>query len=512
MRMKGTGRIVAAGIAVAVMLASGGCRAKKDALAVLGPEEFFRSGLAALSGSVPDSGRRSVSEWQHRHTGILFVFKDNIITGESETRFMGVDFTDSSFRDWLRLSSPRIVMVKGNGLPDIEVYLEPGKTLHLIPDSSSAGFTFSGDLGRVNTEIQEAPSIAGLEEIDRRIASDSAFSPAMAYEMYEAADSVWRIGLLEYLSRNNISETGRHVLSNAPVFRKAYWLMANEEFLSPRTADDYSALRDALLVDDPYLMAQKWPGGLVRTLASSALLKRLGEGERGDGKTADYKEAVMRYMRRYDEMGKMLGVSGMPRLAQLAVARTLCVGGVLKRSEHLQAALAIVDAVASSYIPDEEIRSEVERYARRLFKADRYVVKDTPEGKMLKGILAPYAGKRVVLDFWTYSCRPCLNSMRDTREIRERHRGNPDWTIVYVTGANVTDENQYREVAEKYLAGDETVFLDSDSYKRLTAMFDVQEVPWMVLFDRDGSVLDEHYRPEPGFADLIEGRLPSEVR
>lgn len=106
--------------------------------------------------------------------------------------------------------------------------------------------------------------------------------------------------------------------------------MLNEKFLEPESPEDYTPLREALLTDDNYIMAQKWPSGLVKNLASSSLLSRMGENA-GKSRARDYKDAVMKYMKRYDAMNMFLGVSGMPMLAQLAVARTLCKGDFLKK-------------------------------------------------------------------------------------------------------------------------------------------------------------------------------------
>ncbi len=483
-------RIFVAMAVMAVVLCS--CRGKKEALAVLSEEEFFTSGLAEISGRLVNDDRFG-NERMNRLAGAIFFYKDDIVTGESHFRSFDADFGDKSFHDWIRIPSPRIVMTRGNHVVAPDIYLEGGKKLTMELDIKTGDCVFSGELGPVNRELNEAPKMTALDEINARIESDSTFTAAEAYALYEAADSIWRKELNAYLGSGKISEVGKRILGNAPVFQKAYWLMQNEAFLQPQSAADYAPLREALLVDDSYLMSQRWPGGLVKNLAMSDLLKRLGKEMHAE-KTSDYTTAVMRYMERFDELGRFLGVEGMPMLAQLAVARTLCTGGLLSRASGVEEALAIVDTVVNSYMPAAFVRNGVEGYAKRIFKNGRYEVRDTPEGKMLKKILAPYAGKHVIMDFWTNTCPPCIREMRDTREVREKYRGNPDWVMLFVTGEDVTPKEKYDEVVKKYLQGDETLLLDRDTYRRLTAMFDVGGVPHKVLFDRDGAVLDENYR------------------
>lgn len=486
-----------------VLLTMCGCRGKQEVLKVLDNEEFFTSGLAEFSGKI-DNARRAGSRKAHFHVGNLLIYKDDIITGESQFRSFSTDFDDAGFRDWLRLTSPRILTVKGyagNDLPD--VYLEPGKSLTMRLDAETGECIFSGELAQVNNDLARAPKMADLDEINRKMENDSTFAPAEARAMYEVSDSVWRKELDAYLESSDLSVVGRRILANYPVFQKAYWLMLNEKLLEPESPEDYTPLREALLTDDNYIMAQKWPSGLVKNLASSSLLSRMGENA-GKSTARDYKDAVMKYMKRYDAMNMFLGVSGMPMLAQLAVSRTLCKGGLLEKAKNVEEALAIVDTVAASYLPNPEVRKGVERYARQIFRKDRYEVRDTPEGKMLKGLLAKYAGKRVVLDFWASLCPPCLKEMAATRDVRVKFRDNPDWVVVYVTGEEITDRESYDKVVAKYLDGDESLYLDHEMYGRLTAMFDVGGYPHKVLFDRDGAVLQERYVFTPDWKGVEE--------
>ena len=54
-------------------------------------------------------------------------------------------------------------------------------------------------------------------------------------------------------------------------------------------------------------------------------------------------------------------------------------------------------------------------------------------------------------------------------------------------------KEDYDKICSKYLVGDETLLLDHATYGRLSALFEVGEVPRKILFGRDGEVIDEHY-------------------
>ncbi len=97
------------------------------------------------------------------------------------------------------------------------------------------------------------------------------------------------------------------------------------------------------------------------------------------------------------------------------------------------------------------------------------------------------------MDFWGYKCHPCLAEMRNTREARVSERGNPDWVIVYVTGEDTTPREEYERIVDKYLEGDETYLLNRNDHLRLTAMFEVTEIPRKVLIGRDGKIIDSEF-------------------
>lgn len=489
----GLWRGVAAGLVTAAAVLSGGCTAKKsvmgaaDEVPLLNEMEFFESGLAEVSGQDNIGYEKHVDASR----GGVWVFYDDIITGQSGIRTFRPDSV--AFHDWIRMPSPRVVTLKRNGFDDVSVYLEKGKRLDISFGATPDKTLFSGELSAVNNDLRDAPRFAAPDSLSALISGGQIKDKDSALSAYEKEESVWKQSLLKYASDRKRTQVGRRILENMPVFTKASWLLRHEKDLDFSTEADYASLREAMAVEDPYMMAGKWPGALVKLIAGSDLLRRLARtGERQ--KTPSYKEAVMRYMERYDELVRFLGMDGMPRLAQMAVARTLCTGGLLERAGNLEDALAIVDTVAPEYMPSPEVSGNVRKYARSVFHDEDRPVRDTPEGKMLKNMLAKYAGRNVILDFWGYRCPPCLKEMRDTRDMRQSERGNPDWVVVYVTGEDITPRDKYDRIASEQLVGDESFLLKRDDHLRLTAMFEVGEIPRKVLIGRDGKIIDSRYQ------------------
>lgn len=482
---------------VSISVLFGGCSAKKSVVAVadevtlLNNVEFFDSGLAEVSGGYRVGGQDKARK-QSEGTRFVFVYYDDIITGRSKSRVFAVDADSVKFHDWVMMPSPRIVTLKRNGLPDVQVYLQGGKRLGVELGDSHGTTVFSGNLAGVNNDLRDAPVFTMPDSLSRMMASGMMTDWEDVLDAYDKAERIWKEKLGKYCADMQRTEVGRHILYNVPAFTKASWLMGHEKELELSSPQDYDALRVAMAADDPYIMAGKWPGALVKLLAGSDLLRRLAKAD-DRPKTHSYKEAVMRYMERYDELVCFLGLTGMPQLAQMAVARTLCTGGLLERAGNLEDALAVVDTVAPGYMPSPVVSESVREYARQIFHDEDREVRDTPEGKILKDIIARYAGKNVILDFWGYKCHPCLAEMRDTREVRVSQRGNPDWAIVYVTGEDTTPREEYERIVDKYLEGDETYLLNRNDHLRLTAMFEVTEIPRKVLIGRDGKIIDSEF-------------------
>lgn len=97
--------------------------------------------------------------------------------------------------------------------------------------------------------------------------------------------------------------------------------------------------------------------------------------------------------------------------------------------------------------------------------------------------LSSYRGKVVILNFWTKTCRPCLEEMPSVRDLAKALKAHPGVELVTVT----TDESA------------------ADARDTLKSVLGGGEPPFEVLIDAENSVVREKYGtklfPETWFID-----------
>ena len=97
--------------------------------------------------------------------------------------------------------------------------------------------------------------------------------------------------------------------------------------------------------------------------------------------------------------------------------------------------------------------------------------------------LSSYRGKTVILNFWTKTCRPCLEEMPSIRDLAKALTAHPNVALVTVT----TDENA------------------ADARDTLKSVLGGSDAPFEVLIDAESSVVREKYGtklfPETWFID-----------
>src|SRR5258708_37884 len=97
--------------------------------------------------------------------------------------------------------------------------------------------------------------------------------------------------------------------------------------------------------------------------------------------------------------------------------------------------------------------------------------------------LSSYRGKVVILNFWTKTCRPCLEEMPSIADLAKALKAHPNVALVTIT----TDENA------------------SDARDTLKSVLGGGDAPFEVLIDAESSVVGEKYGtklfPETWFID-----------
>ena len=102
-----------------------------------------------------------------------------------------------------------------------------------------------------------------------------------------------------------------------------------------------------------------------------------------------------------------------------------------------------------------------------------------------EGVVGPTKGEVVLLDFWATWCLPCIKSMPELREVRERLEGKAvRLVLVNADGATPTRLGDVGDFLRTH-AVELPVALDDG---RAQAAFRVERLPYTVLLDRNGVV------------------------
>ena len=119
-------------------------------------------------------------------------------------------------------------------------------------------------------------------------------------------------------------------------------------------------------------------------------------------------------------------------------------------------------------------------YAARNRMAPDFELPDL-DGKKVK--LSSFRGRTVILNFWTKTCRPCLEEMPSLAGLAKALRPHPDIVFVTIT----TDENA------------------ADAKNTLHSVLSGGEIPFVVLVDPDGEIVRGKFGtklfPETWFID-----------
>ncbi len=101
-------------------------------------------------------------------------------------------------------------------------------------------------------------------------------------------------------------------------------------------------------------------------------------------------------------------------------------------------------------------------------------------------VLAAYAGKVVLVDFWASWCSPCLQSFPWMNELQQKH-GSEGLVILAV------NLDQDRALADAFLGKVPAKFrVEFDPAGSVARQFNVQAMPTSFLIDRHGKVRVRH--------------------
>lgn len=120
-----------------------------------------------------------------------------------------------------------------------------------------------------------------------------------------------------------------------------------------------------------------------------------------------------------------------------------------------------------------------------------------PKEALMNAIISKYKGKAVLVDFWATWCGPCMNAMKETREVKNEMHGK-DIAFVYIT--NGSSPQKLWEEKIKIIGG-EHYYLTQEEWGYLLDSFEFSGIPTYLFYDKNG-VLKNKVTAYPGTEEM----------
>ena len=214
-----------------------------------------------------------------------------------------------------------------------------------------------------------------------------------------------------------------------------------------------------------------------------------------------------------------LGVDSLPLLWQVALSEALRSRFQLKPDYYPDKSQ--LEDVVETIREDGEIShpaiiESLENFYRRAYARKSFDIPDDRRGRVIKDLIAPYAGKMLLIDFWGLSCGPCRYAIKNSVVAREKNRRNPDFKMIFISD-DTESESQYRDFVTKYLEGEICYRIPESDFRMLRDLFAFSGIPRYVLIGRDGKVLDSDFnfhnmkRDMKGYGIELESDIMDEI-
>lgn len=126
----------------------------------------------------------------------------------------------------------------------------------------------------------------------------------------------------------------------------------------------------------------------------------------------------------------------------------------------------------------------------------------TPGDSLFQSLKDKYVGNVIYMDFWGIGCGPCRMGMLDQRTLVEQYKDAPV-RFLYICN----EKDSPREPSQKFLTDNgiqgEHLFLSSDEWNLLTNKFQFNAIPFTLLIDRNGNIVEKNVPPTAAKLDEL---------
>lgn len=146
-----------------------------------------------------------------------------------------------------------------------------------------------------------------------------------------------------------------------------------------------------------------------------------------------------------------------------------------------------------NYFKNDEITKILLKKNEEVIKSDqennyfKTVINKTPAvalEALMKAIISNYKGKAVLVDFWATWCHPCMDAMKEIRDVkRELH----DKGIVFVYITTVSSLQKLWEEKIKIIGG-EHYYLTKEEWEYVLDSFGFTGIPTYLFYDKKGAL------------------------